>query len=93
MSKYDVVPHAMVRVHPGENDITAKRVIIDNDSDLVVWSDEHGDYFRDNGNVGNWRDAVTDDAEPASKDAVVALVRSDFTEPELCLEFLSELEG
>ena len=93
MGKYDAVPHAMVRIPHGEDQI-ARNVIIDNDTNTVVWSDEDGNFYIDEGDLKTWREVVDGEGTlPVERGEAEEHVNANFEEPELCLEFLSELGG
>lgn len=100
---YNEVPHAMVRVphevlKDNEGNVTgstpARNVIIDDDTLTVVWTDEDGQYYTGEGTVTTWRNTVHDEnAQPVDRSVVEGHVRDNFQEPDLCLEFLAELDN
>lgn len=94
MSKYDAVPHPMIRIpRDDEAGTPARNIIIDDDTNTVLWSEDDGSFHNVAGTVQDWREAVEDvNADQVDWDEVEVFVQSNLSEPELCLQFLSELK-
>lgn len=92
MGKFDAVPHPMIRIRA--EDTPARNIIINDSTHTVLWAEGDGTFYNVAGTVHDWREAVEDeDADQLSWADVEEFVQASLTEPDLCLQFLSELKG